>query len=463
MKVFQPELAYWQGALVRSPLLGVSAEGRLTRLEGTPAGAELERLPGRLLLPGLVNAHSHAFQRLLRGRTEYAAAGAGRDDFWSWRELMYQAAERLTPEQLHRVSRQAFVEMARAGITSVGEFHYLQHAPDGTPYPDRLELSRAVVRAAREAGVRITLLRVGYARAGHGVAENPRQRRFIDPDVKTLLGDVRALARAFADDPAVRVGVAPHSVRAVPRAWLEALAEAQPELAAIHMHVSEQPKEIEACLAEHGLRPVELLHELGLLGPRFTAVHGIHLSPHEVQLLGAAGANVCACPTTEANLGDGVIPADALLEAGASVCLGSDSQARIDLLEEARRLEEHLRLVRQQRAVLDAGGGRVDGLARRLLDAATRAGAASIGQEGGVLQEGAPADFFAVDLEHPSLCGADEESLLAAVVFGAAPDAITEVAVGGRLVVQGGRHPLQDDSARAFAAVSQELFGIRPG
>lgn len=458
MKVFRPEWAWWQGAWAREPLLQVTDDGRLVCLQALPEGATLEPLPGRAMLPGLVNAHSHAFQRAIRGRTEYAATGAGRDDFWSWRELMYRAAERLTPEEVGLVSRQAFVEMARAGITSVGEFHYLHHAADGRPYADRLALARAVIGAAREVGLRITLLRVGYARAGHGVADNPRQRRFIDPDLDAVLSDVHALARAHDGDPLVTVGVAPHSVRAVPREWLEALAGQQAQLPAIHMHVSEQPAEIQACLAEHGLRPVELLAELGLLSPRFTAVHGIHLSEREIQLLGEARANVCACPTTEANLGDGVIPADALLEAGAAICLGSDSQARIDLLEEARRLEDHLRLVRQRRAVLDAGGGRVDGLATRLLHAATRAGALSLGQEGGRLEDGVPADFVTFALDHPSLCGASEASLLPAILFGAAPDAVREVAVAGRLIVTGGHHPREQEAGRDFTRVVRRLF-----
>lgn len=456
MRVLQPELTWWQGGLARDLLLGVTDDGRVEIRDTVGPDDTLQRLPGRLLLPGLVNAHSHAFQRVLRGRTEYAATGPGQDDFWSWRELMYRAAERLTPETLHTVSRQAFVEMARAGITSVGEFHYVHHDPEGRPYADRLELSRAVIEAAREVGLRIHLLRVAYARSGHGVAQNPRQRRFIDPRPEDVLADIEALQTAYAKDPLVQVGLAPHSVRAVPREWLEVFAATQERLSALHMHVSEQPAEITACLAEHGRRPVELLFDLGLLSPRFTAVHGIHLSEEEIRMLGEAEANVCACPTTEANLGDGVIPADHLLEAGASVSLGSDSQARIDLLEEARRLEEHLRLLRQKRAVLDAGGGAVDGLAARLLQAATSAGRRALGQE--AFGPGAPADCFTVDLRHPSLSGASDASVLPMVLFGARREAVRETWVAGRQIVEDSAHPIEARSTAAYVEAVQRLF-----
>lgn len=458
MYALKPDFILWEGRLRDDVVLVVGDDGRLLSPEALPPGTPLRRMAGRILLPGLVNGHSHAFQRLIRGRTEYVAAGAGRDDFWSWRELMYRAAERMDPEDVYVASRQAFVEMARAGITAVGEFHYLHHAPDGTPYGDRLELARQVVRAAREVGLRICLLRVGYARAGHGVPPNPRQRRFIDPGPEHFLGDAQALARAMRQDPLVTVGVAPHSVRAVPRPWLEATAAAQDRFPAVHMHVAEQPKEIEACLAEHGRRPVELLAEVGLLGPRFTGVHGIHLSEGEVALLGAARALVCACPSTERNLGDGVVPADALLGAGVRVSLGSDSQATIDLLDEARQLESHLRLVRMRRAVLDPGGGRVEGLGLRLLEAATVSGAESLGLDTGRLAPGRPADFFTVDLAHPTLAGADASSLVPALVFGAPQDAVREVAVAGRFVVEEGRHPLAEDSSRAFTSLSRRLF-----
>lgn len=461
-RLYLPDLLYRDGALHQGEGLAVDGDGRVVERATLPEGVEVVRLPRRALFPGAVNAHSHAFQRLIRGRTEFVSAGHAQDDFWSWRELMYQAACALSPEDVYVASRQAFVEMARAGITTVGEFHYLHHAPDGTSYADRNELALQVVRAAKEVGLRLVLLRVGYARAGFGVAENPRQRRFIDPDVETFLRTVEALGQAVRGEERVSVGVAPHSVRAVPLEWLREIAKAPaahrgPSTGSgvVHMHVAEQPAEIAACVAEHGLRPVELLAREGLLGPRFTAVHGIHLTEEEVRLLGQAQANVCACPSTERNLGDGVIPADLLLQAGARVCLGTDSQAQIDLLEDARQLESHLRLVRLRRAVLDPGDGDPDGLARTLFDAATRAGARSLGVGSGALVPGAPADFFTVDLDHPSLAGG---SSLGAVVFGAERAAIVEVAVQGELIVREGRHRLERDSGQAFTALARRVF-----
>jgi len=457
--VYQPDLLYSEGRFLEGRALAVDAAGRIVEPALVPADARTVALPGRALLPGLVNGHSHAFQRLIRGRTEYVASGREADDFWSWREAMYRAAESLSPDELYVASRQAFVEMALAGITTVGEFHYVHHQPDGTAYADRNALAHAVIRAARDAGLRICLLRVGYARAGFRVAENPRQRRFIDPDVETFLGSVEALAREVRGDAAVSVGLAPHSVRAVPREWLSALAGASVRHLPIHMHVAEQPKEIEASLAEHGRRPVELLADLGLLGPGFTAVHGVHLTDAEVALLGESSTTVCACPSTERNLGDGIVPADALLKAGARVSLGSDSQAAVDLLDEARQLEGHLRLARLRRAVLDPGGGAMAGLAARLLRMATVDGARSLGLASGTLEAGAPADFFTVDLNHPSLVGALPASLVSSIVFGAEKAAVREVVVGGREVVREGRHALAEESGRAFQALSRALYG----
>jgi formimidoylglutamate deiminase len=403
-------------------------------------------------LPGFVNAHSHAFQRVLRGRTELRAAGHEADDFWSWRERMYQAATALDPEQLYVASRQAFIEMALAGVTTVGEFHYLHHQADGTPYDDESLLPKAVIQAARDVGLRIVLLRVVYARAGFGVEANPRQRRFIDPSVDAALRRVEALAGAVTKDPLVTVGVAPHSVRAVPRDWLEVIARAV-RVGPVHAHVAEQPAELRACLAEHARRPVELLSDVGLLGPRFTAVHAIHLEASEVALLGAARAMVCACPSTERNLGDGVVRADELTRAGVDVALGSDSQAHIDLLDEARQLEGHLRLVRGARAVLFPGtpaGPRENALGEALLDALTTHGARSLGVD----LEG---DAVTLDRHHPSLLGVPDEAVLSGAVLGASSGAVKDVVVGGRAIVSGGAHPLAARSARDFAALMKQL------
>lgn len=455
--IYQPDLLYVRGRFLEGRALHVGADGRVLPEGQVPPGAQVIRLPGRALLPGLVNGHSHAFQRLIRGRTEYVAAGSGSDDFWSWREAMYRAAEALTPEDVYTASRQAFLEMLLSGITAVGEFHYLHHQPDGTPYAERNTLAREVIRAARDVGLRIVLLRVGYARAGFNVPDNPRQRRFIDRDLDSFLASVESLIRETQGVPGVSVGMAPHSVRAVPREWLTVLAGIRGDLP-VHMHVAEQPKEIEACLAEHHLRPVELLEELGVLESRFTAVHAVHVTEAEARMLGEVGASVCACPSTERNLGDGIVPADTLASAGVRLCLGSDSQATVDLLDEARQLEGHLRLARLRRAVLDPGGGAVDGLAARLFEMATVNGARSLGLPAATLEPGAPADFFTVDLNHPSLVGASPASLLSSIVLGADKSSVREVAVDGRLMVREGQHPRAEESGRAFHALARRLY-----
>jgi formimidoylglutamate deiminase len=454
--LLQPDLLYWKGELREGLALAVGEDGRIRDVLPAAQAPHATRLPGRALLPGLVNAHSHAFQRLIRGRTEFVSAGHATDDFWSWRESMYQAATSLQPEELYVASRQAFLEMALAGITSVGEFHYLHHAPDGTPYEDRQELAHQVIRAARDVGLRICLLRVGYARAGFQVPANPRQRRFLDAGPEDVLGAVEALGRRWAADGCVSVGLAPHSVRAVPRPWLEAFGAYG---GIVHMHVAEQPAEVKACQAEHGRTPVELLDEVGLLRAGFTAVHAVHVEAVDVTRLARGGAGVCACPSTERNLGDGVVPADAYVREGVPVCLGTDSQAAVDLVDEARQLEGHLRLVRLRRAVLDPGEGRRDGLARRLLEMATVHGARGLGLTVGELRPGAPADWFTVDLEDPSLAGVSREALLAALLVGGARALVREVVVDGHTVVSDGRHPLQARSREDFTALARRLFG----
>ena len=446
--VYQPEVLFRDGKTVFGGELVVGDSGDI--LATAPADATVVKLPGRGIFPGLVNAHSHAFQRVLRGRTEFVASGKAADDFWSWREAMYLAATSLTPEEVEVASRQAFVEMAISGITSVGEFHYLHHQPDGTPYADVHQLAKRVISAARSVGLRIALLRVGYARSGFQVERNPRQARFIEADVQTYLSRADDLRSAMRGDGLVSVGLAPHSVRAVPRAWLEAVAKIS---GVVHLHVAEQPAELRACQAEHGKSPVELLADVGLLSARMTAVHGVHLSERDVALLASSGASVCACPTTEANLGDGVVPADQLLAAGVSISLGSDSQARIDLLEEARLLEGDLRLLRQRRAVLAAHDGRQTGLGEYLLGCATTGGARSLGLDVGALTAGQPADFFTVDLSHPSLVGSPPASL----AFAATGGVIEDVAVQGRFIVRDGQHALLDSSRVEFGRLMKRL------
>lgn len=449
-----PELTYSGGAFHKRRAVISDDKGLVSASVEASTTVELSN---GVLLPGLVNAHSHAFQRVIRGRTEYRTSD--KDSFWTWREMMYSAAERLTPEDIYDASRMAFLEMALSGITAVGEFHYLHHAADGAEYDDRNLLAKQVIRAAHDVGLRIVLLRVAYARAGFETDDNPRQRRFIE-DPETYFKNTESLVNFCADQPMASVGVAPHSVRAVPLDYLKRVGEfaAQRELP-VHMHVAEQPAEVTACVEEYGRSPVALLSTEGLLNERFTAVHAIHVSPKAVAMLARANAIVCACPTTERNLGDGIVPVDAYLREGIRVALGSDSHVQIDLLEDARELEYHLRLQKLERAVLSNGADETrSSIAQRLLHCATVAGAQSLGTASGTLNDGAPADFFTVDLSDPSIAGA-EADLLTTIVFSSSRAAVRDVVVGGKRIVADGKHPQQEEIVQRFKTLQKKLWG----
>ncbi len=452
-----PDLLLSGGAILEGAALTV--QGGAVAAVGAPLpGAEIVPLPGRVVVPGLVSAHGHAFQRAVRGRAEHA--GSARS-FWSWRDVMYAAASRLGPDDLEAVARFAFHELARAGVTCVGEFHYLHLDPEGRPYADPSELALRVVRAAREVGLRIVLLRAAYARAGHGLPPDPGQRRFVEPSPDAYLSALDALAAAVRGDPLVGIGVAPHSVRACPAEWIRALAaEARRRGLPLHVHAAEQPAEVDACRLEHGLSPVLLLEREGALSEATTLGHAIHVDDRDVRAIGAARATVCACPTTERTLGDGVVPADRLLQAGARLALGADAHVQADLLEEAREVELHLRLLRQERAVLDDPPG---ALAGRLLEAATAGGMRSLGLAGGRLAPGDPADFAALDLDDPSIAGVAPEALPAAIVFAASPRAVRDTWVAGEPVIaDGAAAPGRAGDARVragFRDVLRRLWG----
>jgi formimidoylglutamate deiminase len=376
---------------------------------------------GAPALPAFATAHSHAFQRAMRGRAQRPGP-AGADDFWSWRRAMYDLAASLTPERAHAIARVAFRELRAAGVLSVGEFHYVHHQPDGTPYDDRTAMADAVVAAAKAEGLRIALLRAVYHRAGPGKPAEGVQRRFADPSPDAALADVDALLARYRGDPDVRVGLAPHSVRAVPPAWLAELAAyAEARALPLHMHVAEQPAEVEACAAETGRRPLELLADRGLLGPRFVAVHATHLAPHEALLLGEARAFACLAPTTERDLGDGLPDVGALRRAGARLCTGVDSHVLSDPFEDMRGVELGERL-RTLGRVTDRGTPH-ETPAERLWRAASTEGAIAIGFEdaGGVL---------VVDRGAPALALVDDDCLLDALVFSAGPAVVREVRRG---------------------------------
>jgi formimidoylglutamate deiminase len=336
-------------------------------------------VPARLTLPGFVNAHSHAFQRALRGKTEGG-------DFWAWRESMLDLAGGLTPGHVRESYVETYREMRAAGYTAVGEFHYIGLAE-----------AHAAVEAAREAGIELVLLLSAYGRGGID--------RFRQASVAEYLGQVEELAGAGA-----RVGLAPHSVRACPREWLSEIgAYAEREGLVLHAHADEQPREIEECLAEHGLRPIELLAETGCLGPRTTIVHGTHAGERELDLLAESGARVCLCPTTEANLGDGFPPLEGLLAREIPLCIGSDSNVRIDPLEELREVEGTARRQRLRRNVIAVDA---------LLETGSAGGADALGLEGWQDVE--------ADLGHPSLRGVEPDDVPAALVHGCAADVFAD-------------------------------------
>jgi len=417
--------------------------GRVTTLG--QADAWDEDLGNALVIPGLVNAHSHAFQRTIRGKTEWLDVSRAEDDFWSWRDRMYSAALSLEAECFYNASKLAFDEMIASGITSVGEFHYIHHRPDGTPYADRNRLSHLVIEAARDAGLRISLLLVAYQRAGFERGSNPQQRRFVEKNVETFLERFHDLRTRYAEDPNVRVGMAPHSIRAVPSSWLEAMANEGNDETPIHVHACEQRREIEESQAEYGRTPVGVLSEAGLFDRNLTLIHATHLSDEDLDLLEGSRVGVCACPTTERNLGDGFLPAVELVERGVPISLGSDSHTNIDLFEEMRLVEYHERLRYEERNVLarvawenghlEARGERAN-VEDVVWPMSTRNGALSIGfDDAGVLEAGASADFAVIDCDHISLRHNSRDDILSNVIFSMPWTCVRETWVAGNRVL----------------------------
>lgn len=435
-RTFWAEYAWLGGAgSTRSGVVIEVADGLIAGLRENVATAP----PGSIILrgltlPGLANAHSHAFHRALRGRTH-----AGKGTFWTWRERMYDLAGRLTPDEYHALARATFAEMALAGVTCVGEFHYLHHAPGGTRYADANEMGHRLIVAAAEAGIRITLLDTLYLTSTvDGDFLHGPQLRFGDGSLDGWSQRVDALKPASH----ARIGAAAHSVRAVPAALFDGFAQ-RTEGLPVHVHLSEQRAENEACLAVHGRTPTQLLDASGLVGPWVTAVHATHLTDDDRTILGDSRTGVCFCPTTERDLADGIGPARALVDAGCGLSLGSDSHAVIDLLEEARAVELNERLRDEHRGHFD-----VD----ELLTAATVTGQAALGwSDAGVLAAGARADLVTVRLDTPRTAGFDPAEAAAAIVFGATAADVSHTIVDGRTIVAEGRHLLVDDVPRALA------------
>jgi formiminoglutamate deiminase len=417
----------WLGGTEPAGAVRIDVDGNTGRIAtvtpDSPVGSA-HRLRG-LTIPGFANVHSHAFHRALRGRTQ-----AGLGTFWTWRDRMYDVAARLDPDSYHRLARAVYAEMALAGVTHVGEFHYLHHSPDGTPYADPNAMGRALIAAAAEAGIRITLLDTLYLTSTvDGRQPEGVQRRFSD-------GTLDAWQQRVAAKPG-NTGAAIHSVRAVPAELLNPFSTAtdgQP----LHVHLSEQRAENDDCHRRYGCSPTELLHANGVLGPLTTAVHATHLSDVDRTLLGDTGTSACFCPTTERDLADGIGPARALLDAGSLLCLGTDSHAVIDMFEEARAVELDERLRTERRGHFTVA---------ELLTAATTAGHRALGDpEAGSIAPGARADLVTIDLDGVRTAGAEP---LPAALFAATAADVTHVLVGGK--------PVVEDRAHVSVDVAREL------
>lgn len=439
MTAWHAAYAWLPDGLARDVTL-VAEGGRFTEINVRQAPGELcphldaTPLPG-IAFPGFANAHSHAFHRALRGRTQRE-----RGSFWTWRNAMYAVAARLDPDRYLALARATYAEMALAGVTAVGEFHYLHHGPGGQPYDEPNVMGEALIEAAADAGIRITLLDACYLAGGLGAGGHLPlegvQERFGDGHVDGWAGRFASLRSSES----VRIGAAIHSVRAVPSEALAVVAEVAGDQP-LHVHLSEQPAENEACMEVYGISPTALLHAEGVLGTSTTAVHATHVSASDIATLGGTGTVACLCPTTEADLGDGIGPARALVDAGSPLCLGSDQHATIDLLEEARTLEMNDRLASMERGRFSLA---------ELLGALGANGHASLGwDDAGVLAVGARADLVAVRLDTVRTAGVSPDQAL----FAAGAADVDTVVVDGRTVVCGGRHVLGDVGTMLAAAI----------
>ena len=447
--------AWLNGRWEQNVCLAVDAQGHwadITPNVTTPPD-QATVLPGPVL-PGLVNAHSHAFQRAFAGLAERRESAA--DDFWSWRDRMYGVALRITPAQLRAVAAQLYVELLQGGYTQVCEFHYLHHQPEGQPYADEATMAWAVADAAADAGLGLTVLPVLYERAGFAQpALRPDQRRFAGtPDfIARLQATVQASGR-----PLVNAGVAIHSLRAASAESIDALlAQVGDADMPIHIHVAEQMQEVRDCLASTGQRPIAWLGQRWKMDARWQLVHATHTEQAEIDAVARSGAGIVICPSTEGNLGDGFADLPAWLTAGVPMAVGSDSHVSRQWAEELRWLEYGQRLRLQQRNVA-AAPGQQPATAARLFDAALHAGGPAAGQARWGLTRGARADALVLDVQTPGLLGVPASHQLDALVFATNSAALSQVWVAGRKLVHAGRHVEQDRIAQAFEVTMQALW-----
>ena len=431
----------------------IGADGRIAAVEAGEGG---ERIGG-IALPGMPNLHSHAFQRAMAGLTE--RAGPGTDSFWTWREVMYGFVDRLAPDDVEAIAAQLYCEMLKAGFTSVAEFHYLHHAPDGGAYDDLAEMAERVTAAARRSGIALTLLPVLYNAGGFGGAPvGGAQRRFAN-DADRLLRIAETMQDRHGARPDFRIGLAPHSLRAAgPKslaAALEGLGSIDPD-APIHIHIAEQTMEVEDCIAWSGKRPVEWLLSAHEVGPRWCLVHATHMAAEETRDLARTGAVAGLCPTTEANLGDGLFPLEAYMEAGGRLGIGSDSHVSVSPVEDLRWLEYGQRLAARRRNVAALPEGSTGA---RLHEAALDGGAQATAREAGAIAVRRAADIVALDAAHPLLAGKTEDDILDAWIFAGNASLVRDVMVGGRWLVRDRRHPEEEAIAREFVRTMGRLAG----
>jgi len=446
------DTAWLPGGWADAVTINVADDGRIADVAvGTLPAQDATR--AGIGLPGMPNLHSHAFQRGMAGLAEIAGPTA--DTFWTWRKVMYEFLDRLTPDDVEAIAAQLFVEMLEAGYTSVAEFHYLHHAPDGSSYADPAEMAARIAAAAATAGIGLTLLPVLYANGGFGGQPvQAQQRRFASRDVDAFTALLDGAKRHTKDLPFATVGIAPHSLRAVTPETLTAalpLAEGGP----IHIHAAEQTKEVEECLAWSKLRPVEWLLEHADVDLRWCFIHATHMTPTEVSTLASSGAVAGLCPQTEANLGDGIFEGAAYLSAGGHFGIGGDSHIRVDVAEELRSFEYSQRLRDRRRNVL---GTARQSTGARLYRAALGGGVLALGRPAGRLEPGAVADIVALDPNHAALAGRREDQLIDSWLFAGDGRCVQDVWVAGRQVVAGGRHVNRTDVARTFQVTLKRLL-----
>jgi formimidoylglutamate deiminase len=416
-------------------------------IESVVAGAKEGTLISGIAVPAVPNVHSHAHQRLMVGLAE--RAGPGTDSFWTWREAMYGFALKLSPDDLEAVAAQAYVEMLKAGFSCVGEFQYLHHQPDGRAYDEPAEMSLRCISAAEQAGIAITMLPTLYNYSGFGgQASAAGQRRFIN-DADRFLEIYETLKSVCGTNPLRRLGISPHSLRAVTPELLNTVLNGIADDARVHIHVAEQTREVDDCVAWSGKRPVEFLLDQFEVSSRWCAIHATHMTAGEIPRLAKSGAVAGLCSTTEANLGDGIFPADAFMKHGGAIAIGSDSQITVSPAEDLRMLEYSQRLRDRTRNALASGSGASTG--RSLLEAVLKGGAACLEQPMGAIAVGRRCDIAVLDETHPAMTGRAGDAALDTWIFSAGNAAVKDVIVGGSHVVKDRRHINEDRIQKKFA------------